>query len=130
MQGDSRVLVVDDDPDIREVVAMVLGDEGYEVETAVNGAEALAAVRANPRCAILLDMMMPIMDGPAFLRAIERELPGVRLPIVVMSASHKAIESMRMGAAHFLSKPFDVEDLLEAVETALGDRPVELARAS
>jgi CheY-like chemotaxis protein len=130
MQGETRVLVVDDDPDIRDVVALVLEDEGYVVDVAANGAEALRIVRANPPSGILLDMMMPIMDGPAFLRAIESEPIRADVPIVVMSASHKAAESVPVGAARFLAKPFDVEELLDVVEATFAGRRAGLAKAS
>ncbi|MBV9173586.1 MAG: response regulator, partial [Chloroflexi bacterium] len=67
MEDPARVLVVDDEPVIREVVAEALEFEGYAVETATNGAEALAKVRAHAPQAIVLDLMMPVMDGWAFL---------------------------------------------------------------
>ena len=125
MRRDRRVLVVDDDPDIREVVALVLEDEGFGVETAVNGAEALEKVRENPPSGILLDMMMRVMDGAAFLRAWRSETPSSRVPVVVMSANQKAADALTLGAADFISKPFDVDDLLR-----LADGRGELSRAS
>ena len=117
MERGTRVLVVDDDPDIREVVALILEDEGFRVETAVNGAEALEIVRSNPPSGILLDMMMPVMDGPTFLRAWQSEAPSRRVPVVVMSANQKAVDALTLGAATFIQKPFDVDDLLRLVDT-------------
>ena len=134
MRRDRRVLVVDDDPDIREVVALVLEDEGFSVETAVNGAEALEKVRENPPSGILLDMMMPVMDGAAFLRAWRSETPSSRVPVVVMSANQKAADALTLGAADFISQPFDVDDLLRLVDRRFRDEQAdgrgELSRAS
>ena len=134
MRRDRRVLVVDDDPDIREVVALVLEDEGFGVETAVNGAEALEKVRENPPSGILLDMMMPVMDGAAFLRAWRSETPSSRVPVVVMSANQKAADALTLGAADFISQPFDVDDLLRLVDRRFRDEQAdgrgELSRAS
>jgi CheY-like chemotaxis protein len=134
MGRDRCVLVVDDDPDIRAVVALVLEDEGYSVETAANGAEALEKVRANPPSGILLDMMMPVMDGAAFLRAWRTEPPSRRVPVVVMSANRKAADALTLGASDFISKPFDVDDLLRLVDTrfrdAQGKEHGPLSRAS
>jgi CheY-like chemotaxis protein len=125
MRRDRRVLVVDDDPDIREVVALVLEDEGFSVETAANGAEALEKMRANPPCGILLDMMMPVMDGAQFLRAWGLEAPSRRVPVVVMSANRKAADALTLGASDFIAKPFDVDDLLQLVETRFRDTPAD-----
>ena len=117
MGRDRCVLVVDDDPDIRDVVALVLEDEGFSVETAGDGAEALAKARERPPSGILLDMMMPVMDGAAFLRAWRTEATGPRVPVVVMSANQKATDALSLGAVDFIPKPFDVDDLLRVVDT-------------
>ncbi len=117
MRRDRRVLVVDDDPDIREVVALVLEDEGFSVETAVNGAEALEKVRADPPCGILLDMMMPVMDGAQFLRAWGSEAASRHVPVVVMSANRKAADALTLGASDFIAKPFDIDALLAHVDS-------------
>jgi CheY-like chemotaxis protein len=109
------ILVVDDDRAIREILADVLGLEGYPVVTAVNGAEALAQVEhALPRL-ILLDMRMPVMDGWAFARALRER--GLELPIVVMTAAQNARAWAReVGADHFLAKPFELDDLIALVQ--------------
>ena len=133
MRRDRCVLVVDDDPDIREVVALVLEDEGFSVETATNGADALTKVRQNPPSGILLDMMMPVMDGATFLRTWQSEAASRRVPVVVMSANQKAADALTLGAADFIPKPFDVDDLLRIIDTrfrAEEDEPGPLPRAS
>ena len=86
--NDNTVLVVEDDPDIREVLAQLLAPEGYLVATAEHGEDALAWLRQNPTpCAILLDLMMPVMDGLTFLRAMRAEPALAGIPVVVLSAA-------------------------------------------
>jgi CheY-like chemotaxis protein len=111
-----HVLVVDDDPTIRRLVADVLEDADYRVETAADGAEALAKVRAHPPAMLLLDLMMPVMDGRQSLEACRREAWCEDVPILLMSAGHRASEAEALRAQGFLAKPFDLGDLLGAVE--------------
>ncbi len=110
-----HVLVVDDDDTIRELIAMALVDEGYEVETAVHGKEALDQVAKDALSLILLDMRMPVMDGWEFAE-IYRQLPGPHAPIVVLTAGRDAANAAaQIGAAGYLAKPFDLERLLNVV---------------
>jgi CheY-like chemotaxis protein len=110
----TRVLVVDDDEAIRAALTGILQDEGYLVETAADGAAALAAVvRARPS-AILLDMHMPVLDGRDFSRAL-RGL-GIRVPIVVMTAArdvHASCAEVEGDAC--ISKPFALDAVVDAV---------------
>jgi CheY-like chemotaxis protein len=108
-----RVLVVDDEPDIREALVDLLEDEGYEADGASEGAEALAKARALHPGLVLLDLMMPGMNGWEF-RAKQREDPELaEIPVVVLSAmsTPQAIE----GAAAYLTKPFEVNDLITTI---------------
>ena len=109
------ILIVDDDPDIRDFVEQVLVDQGYEVATASDGQVALESMECvHPRL-ILLDMRMPAMDGWAFAHAY-RVQPGPHAPIVVMTAAQDAGERARqINAQGFLAKPFDLQDLLNIV---------------
>jgi urea transport system substrate-binding protein len=110
-----RVLVVDDEPDIRATVSAMLEIEGYAVAEAVNGAEALAAVEADPPDVILLDMRMPVLDGWGFASEMRRR--GHIIPIVVMTAARDAAHwAAEIAAAAFVSKPFGYDDLIRAVE--------------
>jgi two-component system chemotaxis response regulator CheY len=111
-----RLLVVDDDANIRELVEMVLLDEGYEVVTAPDGATALAMLpRARPDL-ILLDMKMPVMDGWEFARRY-RDVPSPKAPIVVITAAHDAPRRARdVGAESYLAKPFGIDELLQVVD--------------
>jgi two-component system, chemotaxis family, chemotaxis protein CheY len=115
-----NILVVEDDDAIRGLVTELLRDDGYYVQEATNGAEALDQVEAGRPDLIVLDLMMPIMDGWAFVQECrQREWCG-EVPIVVTSASHdlpRTADQLRaFGVRTCLAKPFDVEGLLALVE--------------
>lgn len=106
------VLVVDDERDIREAVSEVLADEGYQVLDAGDGAEALSKVREHHPDVILLDLMMPRMNGWEF-RAAQKDDPELsRIPVIVISALGKVAG---LDAAEFIQKPFELDQLLTAV---------------
>ncbi len=110
------VLVVDDDPDILDVVVDLLSGEGYRVLSASNGVDALKALHNEQPCLILLDMRMPHMDGWAF--ASELKARGLSFPIMVMSAAQDAVSWRdEIGAHAVLPKPFGVDGLLGAVQS-------------
>jgi CheY-like chemotaxis protein len=114
------VLVVDDDAVIRSTVAELLLDEGYAVDQAADGAEALQLVYRSVPDAIVLDLMMPVLDGWAFVERC-RSVPAARdVPIVVMSATHGLHESAErlhaMGVRAVVAKPFDVDALIAIVQ--------------
>ena len=117
-----RILVVEDDPVIRTTVAEALEDMGYGVETASDGAEALAKVRDDGFAAIVLDLMMPVMTGWEFLDACGDELVAEQVPVAVVSAAYApgAVAS-RPSVSAVLSKPFDL-DVLEAIVQRLTAR--------
>lgn len=109
------MLVVDDDADIRDFMELGLRDAGYRVLSADNGSAALDVLSSDASDLILLDMRMPVMDGWAFARAY-RERPSPRAPIVVVSAAVDAARrAAEIGADGYLAKPFDLNDLTEAV---------------
>jgi CheY-like chemotaxis protein len=112
-----RVLIVDDEPDIRATVSAMLEIEGYMVSEAANGADALAAVEMNPPDVILLDMRMPVLDGWGFAAEMRRRNHAI--PIVVMTAARDAARwAGEVAAAAFVAKPFGYDDLITAVEQA------------
>jgi CheY-like chemotaxis protein len=112
-----RILIVDDEPHIRATVSAMLQTEGYAVDEAANGADALHAVEHRAPDVILLDMRMPVLDGWGFARELRRR--GHRTPIVVMTAARDAARWAREIAAEtFVAKPFGFDDLLTAVEEA------------
>ena len=110
------VLVVDDDSDIRSVVVELLTYEGYQVRTAVNGRDALKILDGWQPTLILLDLMMPIMDGWTFL-ANQGSSQTLRcIPVIVMSASHTLTERDKQPAvADVIAKPFDIDTMLTKV---------------
>jgi CheY-like chemotaxis protein len=114
----SFVCVVDDDPDIRDIVALVLESNGYRVIVARDGADALAQLRREPGCCcvILLDLMMPGVNGWEF-RALQTRDPELsRIPVLVLSGVHQlAAQAKQMQAAAYLQKPVDLDRLLTEV---------------
>lgn len=112
------ILIVDDDSAIRSTVSEILDLEGYPVETASNGLEALTKVRESRPWLVILDMRMPIMDGWAFARTLQEE--GIKVPILVMTAAQNARRwAEEIGANAYIPKPFDLDELLDAVNKFL-----------
>ena len=110
-----RILIVDDDDSIRELVELVLSDRGYEVLTAADGQTALSLAASTAPALILLDMRMPVMDGWAFASAYHAR-PGPHAPIVVVTAARDASASAAQIAADaWIAKPFDLEALASLV---------------
>src|ERR1700752_3322578 len=110
-QHDDRILVVDDDPDVRTALAAVLETHGYDVVEAENGREALDRLRNGPAvCLILLDLFMPEMDGWAF-RVKKKKTPAhAAIPVVVMTAdSAAAIRALAPGVVAAMTKPVEFE---------------------
>ncbi len=113
LQTMRRVLVVDDDADIREVLADIFEHRGFMVETAENGRVALTKASEHVPNVIVLDLMMPVMTGQEFLTAKAQHRPLADVPVVVATASSSRPVA---GAARVLRKPFRSEDLLDVVE--------------
>jgi two-component system chemotaxis response regulator CheY len=113
-----RILIVDDDESIRQVVSIFLADEGYQVAGVGNGQAALDLVPQFQPDIIILDLRMPIMDGWEFARRY-REQPGWHAPIIAFVAALRAEEEQaEIGAVGLLAKPFDLDDLLAVVDRA------------
>ncbi len=119
-----KILLVDDEDDIREVAQMSLEmTAGWEVVTAASGAEALRMAAAERPDAILLDVMMPGMDGPATARELKAGAATADIPIVLLTAKVQAADRRRfdgLGVAGILSKPFDPMTLADEVTGVLG----------
>jgi DNA-binding response OmpR family regulator len=115
-----RILVVDDEPMVRDTLGQVLVDEGYVVDTAVDGEDALDRVQAARPDAILLDLMMPGMNGRQFLQALRNEPAYAQVPVLIMTAVHGLeVNLATIGASEVVEKPFQVEDLLNKVALAV-----------
>jgi DNA-binding response OmpR family regulator len=116
-----RVLIVDDEPMVRDTLGQVLADEGYVVDLAVDGSDALARVRAARPDAILLDLMMPGMNGRQFLQALRDDPEYASVPVLIMTAVHGLeLNLPAIGASEIVEKPFkNVEELLNKVALAV-----------
>lgn len=111
----TRILVVEDDDGIRDLVDLVLSSAGYEVLTAPNGAAALQLVGHVHPDLVLLDMRMPVMDGWEFARQY-RARPEPHAPILVLTAARDAaVRAAEIHANGYLGKPFDMQELLTLV---------------
>jgi DNA-binding response OmpR family regulator len=111
------VLIIEDDPDMRELERTALQCGGYQVRVAPNGREGLRALSEQRPCVILLDLMMPIMDGLTFLAERRRNGNGVDVPVVCVSAAGPEMmdHALRLGARECLHKPTDLDELCERV---------------
>jgi CheY-like chemotaxis protein len=113
-----HILVVDDDPSIRELVQEILEDDGYQVITVADGDEAISHLATDPPVLMLLDLNMPRVTGWEVTERVQRT--GPRVPIVFMTAGNRAQrEAERYGVCGWLAKPFDLDELLHAVAHCL-----------
>src|SRR5688572_9776196 len=119
----SRILVVDNDPAARRVFKAIVASAGHEVEEAENGLIALEMIPLQPPDVIILDVLMPVMNGREMFLRLKNE--GKRPPVIVLSAYDAERERRDMGAEAALDKPFTPEDLLEIIEQLLREYPSE-----
>jgi two-component system response regulator MprA len=118
----ARVLVIDDDEHILALLGEVLGMEGYEVVGAIDGIDAIGALRRSRPDVILLDLMMPRVSGWGFTERYARE-PGPHAPIIVLTAvASQVVRMPEQGVARIVPKPFSVDALLRHVERAVTHR--------
>ncbi len=124
-----RILVVDDEPFNRDILRDALADHGYEVVEAENGAEAIKQVAAHAPDVILLDIMMPVMDGLSACRQLKAAPATAAIPIVVITALHEReprLEAIAAGADDYLTKPVDLPEVLLRVRNAVRSRRLYL----
>jgi two-component system cell cycle response regulator len=117
-----RIMVVDDDPDTVSILARHLQREGFVAIEAVSGAECLRLVRENPVDVILLDLMMPDMDGFEVCRALKDELRTAEIPVIMITARDDLdarAEGMRLGVSDFLAKPVFRRQLANRIRAQL-----------
>jgi DNA-binding response OmpR family regulator len=123
-----RVLVVDDDPDVRRLCGINLSWNGHEIITAAGGAEGLELISSEPLDAVLLDVMMPNIDGIEALRRIRQSEDSMDMPVVLISARvgiEDQIEGWAAGADGYITKPFTASDLTDALDGARNLAPGE-----
>ena len=123
MERANDILVVEDDAGIRQTVAECLELEGYEVRQAASGAEALAMAAARLPALVLLDVVMPAMDGQQVLRRLRSDPRTARLPVVVMTAAMQVVAGPVEGAEAVLSTPFELAELLAVTARFAGPAP-------
>jgi diguanylate cyclase (GGDEF)-like protein len=117
-----RILVVDDDPDILKFVEMNLELDGFEVTLAGGGREALEQAKASPPDLMLLDVMMPEIDGLTVLRRMRSDPSMANIPVIVLTARSLAedrVKGLDLGADDYITKPFDLEELIARIRTVL-----------
>ena len=117
--GTRTVLVVEDEPAIRGLLSLTLESEDYHVTTARDGHEALSRIRDQKPDVIVLDLILPDLDGWTFIRSLEQEGTRRQIPIIAISAGVKRTTVGEHGVKAFLSKPFDLEALLVVLDHLL-----------
>jgi len=122
MAEKNRVLVCDDEDSLRTILSAELTGAGYEVATAADGEEGIAEVKNQKFDLVMLDIKMPNKDGFEVLKFIKKEHPDVKVIMLTGFADLKnAIESKKYGAEDFVSKPYDLVDLLTTIERVLSE---------
>ena len=124
-EQESRVLIADDDQSIRQLVRTIIRREGIEVDCAVDGQDAIEKLQQNEYAVILLDLMMPRVDGHGVLRFLETERPDPAPPVIIMTANvQSAFETATVGPVfRVLSKPFDIRQLVTHVRECISPTP-------
>ncbi len=117
-----KILIADDDPDILQFVRMNLELEGFTVQTAMSGPEALQVAKDSPPDLVLLDIMMPEMDGLTVLRRLRTMPATMNVAVILLTAKALAedrVKGLDLGADDYITKPFDLEELVARVKTVL-----------
>ena len=118
----SQILVVDDEPDISTILTLTLRRAGYVVTMARDGVDALEKISAQPPDLVLLDSMMPRLDGLETLRRLRAETSTARMPVIMLTAKAKLTDRMagfERGADDYVAKPFDPAEVLARVQSLL-----------
>jgi CheY-like chemotaxis protein len=127
-QSPKRLLIVEDDPDMRQLVLYTFEDEGYEVSTASNGLEALEKIEVYSPDVILLDINMPLMDGATLAAELKRHPLTKTVPLVAISAAANLRSHAEMPVESWIVKPFDMAQLVTVIDI-LAERQRTLRRS-
>jgi DNA-binding response OmpR family regulator len=120
--GEARVLIVDDDPVVRRMLQLSFESEGFDVLTAGDGMEGLEAMRAGKPDAVVLDIMMPKLDGMKVMHEINGDDDLRGMPVILLSAKATSLDvelGLRAGASDYVTKPCDPIDLVERIRSVL-----------
>lgn len=118
-----RVLLAEDEPNIIESLSFLLKREGFDVDVHLNGMEALSAALAEPPDVVILDVMLPKLDGFEILRRLRADVRGQSLPVIVLTAKGQREDretALEEGADRFITKPFSNSELIDAVKGLAG----------
>jgi len=123
----SRILIIDDDPNLRKTLSDILKVKGYEAFTAENGEKALAFLRTNPVDLLLIDLALPDMSGLDVLSKAKTDFPAMAAIILTGNATiESAVEATKQGACSYLMKPYDIEQLVDNIRRAIGKPHADL----
>ena len=114
-----RILLVEDDPDFRQYLTLLLENEGFRVDSVASGGEVLPRLEAEEFQLVLLDILLPDQDGCQVLEAIRQHPKGRQLPILMITAdlaTERVVEAFRKGASGYIVKPFDLDELLLKIQ--------------
>jgi len=126
----AEVLVVDDDPDIRGMLAFLMEDEGHHVRVAVDGEAGLRALLEYPPDCLIVDVMMPNLDGLGLLKARKQQGLAAQARVVILTCKtgeRDYVRGWELGADEYLTKPFDPDDVVKRVAELLATPPTDLA---
>lgn len=127
-----HIFVVDDEPDVVELLRTILRGEGWQVEVDTDGRSALTRVLADPPDLFILDLMMPDLDGFELLKLMRLDPRGAEIPVLILSARtghHDQMESLQLGANAYVCKPFSPRELVRQVRALLADGEERPGRA-
>ena len=114
-----RILVIEDDPDLRTIVRLQLNGSGYQITEACNGAEGFKAIQEEIPDCVILDLMMPVLDGFGFLKRARSVMALQDVPILILTASEderNRVRGFNYQADAYMSKPYDLQELTDEVE--------------
>lgn len=120
MNAARRVVVIDDDHGVREILSLALTAEGYEVESATDGAAGLAVLERQPADAVIVDMRMPELDGSSFCRLYAKQTDGRGRVILMTAMPGRAAATDIPGVVEWIAKPFDLNEVLDVVARVVG----------
>lgn len=127
----ASILVIEDEPGVAEIIAVNLAGAGHEISTVQDGEAALAALATDPPDLVILDLNLPRVSGFRVMTVMRRTTAWAEVPVIVVTAYNfeEAVDVVRAGIDDFLTKPFDVSDLLEIVERVVRRRAEDGAQA-